>query len=133
MKPKVIPLVLSFAVLLAISSSVNAKPIDRTKIANGPSVTKIARPKPISQWQFVNANNDLRVPHTRQSFSDWNRIAILSKPYRSGITGLKPFSQWAFENIRVDLGASYTAQQKVDWDAISILSDAPTPYRFGMV
>jgi hypothetical protein len=110
------------AMLLLVISVV---PVN-AQVANNSAITRAARPLPISRWQFISSNQDLRIPHTRQSENDWNRIAILSKPYRSEITGLKPFSQWAFENIRVDLGTNYTPQQKIDWDAISILTK---PYR----
>jgi uncharacterized protein (UPF0261 family) len=126
MKSKLLPLVL-FAVLITTSAPGNAKPsIDRTKIANGPSVTKIARPKPISQWQFVNANNDLGNPHTQKAEGDWNKIAIVSKPYRDSGSTVKPFAQWTLENIKRDLGNSYTSKNAVDWNLLAILTK---PYR----
>jgi hypothetical protein len=96
------------------------------QVSNNPSITKFARPLPISQWRFSRPNEDLRVPHSPKAESDWNRIAIISKPYRNGISGLKPFHEWAFENIVRDLGNSYSPQQKADWNSLSILTK---PYR----
>jgi hypothetical protein len=127
MKFKLTSALLSFAVLTTISTTANAKPrIDYTKIVNNPLTVNIARPLPISLWKFSSPNQDLGGLLTRQSISDWNRILIVSKPYRGGGSTVKPFAQWGLENLKRDLGDSYTPKQADDWQALAILTK---PYR----
>jgi hypothetical protein len=127
MKSKLTLLLLSIAVSAVFGAPSNAKPPDRTKIAQNPSAAKTARPRPISLWKFASPGEDLGGLLTTRSISDWNRIAIVSKPYRSGTAnGVKPFAQWGLENIQRDLGGSYTPSQAADWNQLAVVTK---PYR----
>jgi hypothetical protein len=128
MKSKLILLLLSIAVSAVFGTPSNAKPSIEPKIAQNPSTTtKIPRPRPISLWKFASPGEDLGGLLTTRSISDWNRIAIVSKPYRSGTAnGVKPFAQWGLENIQRDLGGSYTPSQAADWNQLAVVTK---PYR----
>jgi hypothetical protein len=137
MKPKLTSLVLSFAVLITISGSATAKPLNpqQTKLVNNASTVNTRSPKvqaklsiaSINNWQFFSIKQDLGTSYTPQQAADWNQIAILSKPYRSNLANApKPFRYWRFSDIKEDLGASYTPQQSADWNRLAILTK---PYR----
>jgi hypothetical protein len=137
MKPKLLSAVLSFAALITISSSANAKPPNpqQTKLANNSSTVNTRSPKvqaklsiaSVNNWQFFSIKQDLGASYTPQQAADWNQIAILSKPYRSNLANApKPFRYWQFFSIKQDLGASYTPQQSGDWNRLAILTK---PYR----
>jgi hypothetical protein len=110
------------AMLLLVGSVV---PVN-AQVVNNSAITRAARPLPISRWQFVNANNDLGTPHTQKAEGDWNKIAIVSKPYRDSGSTVKPFAQWTLENIKRDLGNSYTSKNAADWNLLASLTK---PYR----
>jgi hypothetical protein len=125
MKLKVVSLVLSFAVLVTVSSSASAKPPSpqQVKIVNSASTVK-----PVSRWRFFSINQDIGNSYTPQQETDWAQIATVSKPYRSNLPNApkKPFRYWRFVNINEDLGASYTPQQETDWSRLAGLTK---PYR----
>jgi hypothetical protein len=82
------------AMLLLVVSvvPVNAQVLTGTRLSI--DRTKIDRPKPIPQWQFANANKDLGNPHAQKAEGDWNKIAVVSKPYRDSGGTVKPFAQY---------------------------------------
>ena len=123
MKSKLILLLLSIAVSAVFGTPSNAKP------SNSPVANNAARSFCcLNDWRFNSLKQDFgSFPYTQRQASDWNQIAILSKPYRSGaVNTAKPFSLWRFNSPKEDLGNQATSKLLSDWNQIAILSK---PYR----
>jgi hypothetical protein len=84
MKPKPTSLVLSFATAKPPNSQQmelvnNAPPVN----TRSPKVQAKRSIAPVNNRQFSSTKQDLVASYTPQQTADWNRLGVLTKPYRS--------------------------------------------------